>query len=119
MADIPYVGAGVLASAVGIDKAFMKQLFGAKGLPQVLYMVVLERTWKADASGVRTEAGKRLGLPVFVKPAHLGSSVGISKVTSTEVNTLISSSARNGKVNVIPQKHSHFEFGYFMKFGRK
>ena len=84
MADIPYVGAGVLASAVGIDKAFMKQLFAAKGLPQVLYMVVLARTWKADTSGVRTEVAKRLGLPVFVKPANLGSSVGISKVSSTE-----------------------------------
>ena len=84
MADIPYVGAGVLASAVGTDKAFMKKLFGAKGLPQVLYMVVLERTWKADTSGVRTEVAKRLGLPVFVKPANLGSSVGISKVSSTE-----------------------------------
>jgi len=84
MADIPYVGAGVLASVVGTDKAFMKKLFGAQGLPQVLYMVVLERTWKADTSGVRTEVAKRLGLPVFVKPANLGSSVGISKVSSTE-----------------------------------
>jgi D-alanine-D-alanine ligase len=72
--DVPYVGAGVLASAVCMDKVLFKDLMRTAGLPQVDYMAARRGDDPAELS--------RLGLPVFVKPAHLGSSVGISKVTS-------------------------------------
>jgi D-alanine-D-alanine ligase len=79
LAGIPYVGAGVLASAVGMDKATQKVLFRAAELPILNHEVVLERDWRDDSDAVfaRVEA---LGYPVFVKPANLGSSIGISKV---------------------------------------
>jgi D-alanine-D-alanine ligase len=79
LANIPYVGAGVLASAVGMDKAAMKLVFAAKGLPMCDYEVVLKRDWQRDERGVLNTVVNRLGFPVFVKPANLGSSVGISK----------------------------------------
>ena len=80
LANIPYVGAGVLASAVGMDKAAAKLVFAARGLPQVDYLVVLRRDWMADPARITAAVTSRLGYPVFVKPANLGSSVGISKV---------------------------------------
>jgi D-alanine-D-alanine ligase len=80
LANVPYVGAGVLASSVGMDKAVMKLVFAATGLPIVDYEVVLGRHWKADKQAASKRLTERLGLPVFVKPANLGSSVGISKV---------------------------------------
>ena len=79
LANVPYVGAGVLASAVGMDKAVMKLVFAARGLPICDYEVVLKRDWQRDARGVLHAIVNRLGFPVFVKPANLGSSVGISK----------------------------------------
>ena len=79
LANVPYVGSGVLASAAGMDKAVMKVLFAARGLPQVPHLVVRRREWHADRAGT-TMRVLALGLPVFVKPANLGSSVGISKV---------------------------------------
>ncbi|HEY7291114.1 MAG TPA: D-alanine--D-alanine ligase family protein [Vicinamibacterales bacterium] len=79
LANVPYVGAGVLASAVGMDKAAMKLVFAAKGLPICDYEVVLKRDWRRDESSVMKTVVARLGFPVFVKPANLGSSVGISK----------------------------------------
>jgi D-alanine-D-alanine ligase len=79
LANVPYVGCGVLASAVGMDKALMKRVFGAHGLPQCAYTVVLRRRVVAEPDVVAGEVEARLGLPVFVKPANLGSSVGISK----------------------------------------
>jgi D-alanine-D-alanine ligase len=79
LANVPYVGAGVLASAVGMDKAAMKLVFAAKGLPMCDYEVVLKRDWQRDERGVIQTLVHRLGFPVFVKPANLGSSVGISK----------------------------------------
>jgi D-alanine-D-alanine ligase len=75
LADVAYVGSGVLASAAGMDKAVMKALFGAKQLPQVDYVVLSGRDGQREK-----EALEHLGLPAFVKPANLGSSVGISKV---------------------------------------
>jgi D-alanine-D-alanine ligase len=80
LANVPYVGAGVLASAVGMDKAVMKLVFAARGLPIVDYEVVLARDWKADQKGIAGRLADRLSFPMFVKPANLGSSVGISKV---------------------------------------
>jgi D-alanine-D-alanine ligase len=79
LANVPYVGAGVLASAVGMDKAAMKLVFAAKGLPICDYDVVLKRDWQRDERAVLETLVSRLGFPVFVKPANLGSSVGISK----------------------------------------
>ncbi len=79
LANVPYVGAGVLASAVGMDKAAMKLAFIAKGLSICDYEVVLKRDWTRDEPAVMNRVVGRLGFPVFVKPANLGSSVGISK----------------------------------------
>jgi D-alanine-D-alanine ligase len=79
LANIPYVGCGVLASAVGMDKAMMKVVFAARGLPQVDYVVIRRRDWQADRDAVLKTITDRLPFPLFVKPANLGSSVGISK----------------------------------------
>ena len=82
LANVPYVGAGVLGSAVGMDKAVMKTLFIARGLPVGPYLVVLRPEWNADGGALSNRVTKELGYPVFVKPANLGSSVGISKAKS-------------------------------------
>ena len=84
LADLPYVGAGVLASAVGMDKATMKALFTAHGLPVVEHLVLLRAQWREDPSGVRERVAKAIGFPCFVKPSNLGSSVGISKVSGAD-----------------------------------
>ena len=80
LASVPYVGGGVLASAVAMDKAVAKLVFAARGLPQVKYLVVLRQNWLAAPARVASDVSAQLGFPVFVKPANLGSSVGISKV---------------------------------------
>jgi D-alanine-D-alanine ligase len=79
LANLPYVGAGVLASSVGMDKAVMKVLFAARGLAVAPYRVLLHRQWRRDRAALAASTAEALGLPVFVKPANLGSSVGISK----------------------------------------
>ncbi|XAS74714.1 D-alanine--D-alanine ligase family protein [Micrococcaceae bacterium Sec5.1] len=83
LSDTRYVGAGVLASAVGMDKHFMKVVFEAAGLTVGPYIAVTDREWLTDAEAVRKRVDK-LGFPVFVKPARAGSSMGISKVDSLE-----------------------------------
>jgi len=82
LADIPYVGAGVLASSAGMDKDVMKRLFRDAGLPVVPWELVLRSDWEKDAAGVRQRIEGRLRYPLFVKPVNMGSSVGISKVHS-------------------------------------
>ncbi len=77
LAAVPYAGSGVAASAVAMDKLMMKALFGRAGLPQTAYRGLLHRDGAAE-----TVLLDELGLPLFVKPANLGSSVGISKVTT-------------------------------------
>jgi D-alanine-D-alanine ligase len=84
LADVPYVGAGVLASAAGMDKAVMKVLFAARHLPIVRHRIIEEGEWKQNRGKVPDLIRKEFPLPVFVKPANLGSSVGISKVTTWE-----------------------------------
>jgi D-alanine-D-alanine ligase len=79
LANVPYVGAGVLASAVGMDKALMKLVFTARGLPICDYRVVLRHDWEIRRSRIAKELAGALRFPMFVKPANLGSSVGISK----------------------------------------
>ncbi|MCV7321527.1 D-alanine--D-alanine ligase family protein [Mycolicibacterium confluentis] len=77
LAGVPYVGAGVLASAAGMDKEFTKKLLASEGLP-IGEQVVL----RANQATLAPEQRERLGLPVFVKPARAGSSIGVSRVTS-------------------------------------
>jgi D-alanine-D-alanine ligase len=79
LADIAYVGAGVLGSAAGMDKDIMKSLFLAARLPIVKHVTILRSTWEAKPKKVQKLVESKLKYPVFVKPANLGSSVGISK----------------------------------------
>jgi D-alanine-D-alanine ligase len=79
LADIPYVGAGVLGSAAGMDKDIMKSLFRAAGLTIVKHVTVLRSEWESAPKKVQKMVESKLKYPVFVKPANLGSSVGISK----------------------------------------
>jgi len=79
LADLAYVGAGVLGSAAGMDKDVMKALFRAAGLPIVRHVTVLRSAWESAPKKVEKLVGSKLRYPVFVKPANLGSSVGISK----------------------------------------
>jgi D-alanine-D-alanine ligase len=79
LADIPYVGAGVLGSAAGMDKDIMKSLFRAAGLAIVKHVTVLRSEWESAPKKVQKLVESNLKYPVFVKPANLGSSVGISK----------------------------------------
>ncbi|HEU5002267.1 MAG TPA: D-alanine--D-alanine ligase family protein [Actinomycetota bacterium] len=81
MAGIPYVGSGVLGSAVGMDKDVMKRLFRDAGLPIADFEVVREAEWARSREAVVARAA-RLGLPCFVKPANLGSSVGVSRAVA-------------------------------------
>ncbi len=80
LADLPYVGAGVLGSALGMDKEVQKRLFLQAKLPVADFISVLRRDWQAGRKAVLRRAQGRLRFPIFVKPANLGSSVGISKV---------------------------------------
>ncbi len=83
MAGLAYVGNGVLASAAGMDKAIMKRLFKSRGLPVCHWHDFVRSEWDQNRSALLQRIGT-LGLPVFVKPANLGSSVGISKVKTQE-----------------------------------
>ena len=80
LADIAYVGSGVLGSSAAMDKDAMKRLFSAAGLPQTPHVTLLRSEWRADPKRSIKLIEKSLAYPVFVKPANLGSSVGISKV---------------------------------------
>ncbi len=84
MLDIPYVGAGVVSSAVGMDKAIMKNLFSFHNIPQGKYKVVYNHQLSQDYDRILKEIDKDISWPCFVKPANLGSSIGISKVNSSE-----------------------------------
>jgi len=80
MIGIPYVGSGVLASSLGMDKVIMKTLFREAGLPVVPFVSFDRTQWMMDKKGCMENVGPKIGYPCFVKPANLGSSVGISKV---------------------------------------
>ncbi len=84
LAGLPYTGAGVLASAIGMDKAAMKDVFRAHGLPIVEHALVKRHEWEQDRAGVASRVAGRIGFPCFVKPANLGSSVGVSKVKAED-----------------------------------
>jgi len=84
MADIPYVGCGVVASACGMDKVAMKMLFAQAGLPICKHVWFLRSQWRNDQTAVVRRITSEIGFPCFVKPANLGSSVGISKATDAD-----------------------------------
>jgi D-alanine-D-alanine ligase len=84
MAGIPYVGCGVLASSCGMDKVTMKSLFREAKLPLCKYLWFLRAEWEADAGEVAVRVAREIGFPCFVKPANLGSSVGISRADDLE-----------------------------------
>ena len=84
MADLPYVGCGVLASSTGMDKAFMKTLFRDAGLPICNYVWFLRDEWERNRETTLIQVESKLGFPCFVKPANLGSSVGVSKAVDRE-----------------------------------
>jgi D-alanine-D-alanine ligase len=80
LAGLPYVGSGVLGSAIGMDKEVAKRLCAAAGIPIASYVTAKKRDWERDKNSIEAEAKRRLPLPVFVKPANMGSSVGVHKV---------------------------------------
>jgi D-alanine-D-alanine ligase len=82
LAGIPYVGSSVSASAVGMDKVLMKAVFAAAGLPSVDYLPIRRVEWERDRDRCLARIADEIGFPCFVKPANLGSSVGITKVAT-------------------------------------
>ena len=104
LADIPYVGAGVLGSAAGMDKDLMKALFKAAGLAIVKHVSVIRREWERDRKVVVDRVERELSYPLFVKPANLGSSVGISKVhDQSELGPAIDEAAKFDRKIVIEE----------------
>jgi D-alanine-D-alanine ligase len=84
LAGLPYVGAGVLGSAVGMDKDVQKRLFEQAGLPVVPFLAIRRSEWEKDRAAVIKLIKKKLRFPIFVKPATLGSSVGMTRVTKPQ-----------------------------------
>jgi D-alanine-D-alanine ligase len=84
VAGVPYVGAGVLGSALGMDKIAMKLVFTAAGLPVAPYVALSRAQWEADPARIQARCERELGYPMFAKPANLGSSVGITKIHGPE-----------------------------------
>ncbi len=80
MANIPYVGSGVLASALGMDKAMMKVMFEKEGIPVTDYLVVRDSQFRKTDGGLQRRVREKFGFPCFVKPANSGSSVGVTRV---------------------------------------
>jgi D-alanine-D-alanine ligase len=102
LAGIAYVGAGVLGSAVGMDKDMTKRVLRAEGLPQLDYASVLRSRWRCEPEVVRHELERDLGYPNFIKPANLGSSVGITKAhDAAEFNTGMGEAARYDRKLII------------------
>ncbi len=101
---VPYVGAGVLASAVAMDKAIARQLFAANGLPVLPYRVFLSHVWESHPEEVIAECEDVLRYPMFTKPANLGSSVGVSKVHNrAELEAGLYEAARYDRKIVVEQ----------------
>jgi len=111
MAGVPYVGAGVLASAVSLDKEYMKLVFTARGLPISPYVVVRDRDWQGGPAAAATAERKRifdaiaeLGYPVFVKPARGGSSIGTSRADDQAALVEAVEGARRYDLKVIVER---------------
>jgi D-alanine-D-alanine ligase len=84
LAGVPYIGSGVVGSAVAMDKAITKTILAQAGLPQLPWRLVTRKEWHQDPTGVAAWIAESIGFPCFAKPANLGSSVGISKVKGPE-----------------------------------
>ncbi len=108
MANLPYVGCGVLASALAMDKVIAKKMFAAEGLPQTDYRVILRERWQREGSAVLDELVDALAFPLFVKPANMGSSVGVSRATSREaLAAALHEAARYDRKLVVEQAVAH------------
>jgi D-alanine-D-alanine ligase len=104
LADIPYVGSGVLGSAAGMDKDVMKRLFADSRLPLVKHLTVMRSEWERQPKKIEKAVESAFKYPVFVKPANLGSSVGISKVHDTsELPTAMNEACRFDRKIIIEQ----------------
>lgn len=102
--NVAYVGAGVLASAVGLDKIVMKQVFGSVDIPQVRYVACTRSSWLENKQSVLEMVEREFGYPCFVKPANLGSSVGITKVKKrADLEKAIDLAARYDRKVIIEQ----------------
>lgn len=104
LVDVPYVGAGVTASAAGMDKAVSKDIFRAHGLPIVTHRLFLRRQWQAQPEAVLAECEAAMTYPMFVKPANLGSSVGIHKAkNAAELRAGLTDAARYDRKLIVEQ----------------
>jgi D-alanine-D-alanine ligase len=104
LAELPYVGSGVLASAVSMDKAMMKAVFATEGLPGVAYLLITAKQWQQDHDRCCRLVEDRLTYPVFVKPCNMGSSVGISRATDRcELRQAIDSAVRYDRRSIVEQ----------------
>ena len=104
LASIPYVGCGVLASATAMDKATAKDIFRAHGLPVLPYLAIKRKAWRKKPAAVIDEIEAQLAYPIFVKPANLGSSVGITKAHNRdELSPALDTAARYDRKLVIEQ----------------
>ena len=104
MVGMPYVGCGVLASSCGMDKVTMKALFREAGLPVCRYTWLLRKVWDNDRASILRRVAREIGFPCFVKPANLGSSVGISRATDkTSLEQAIELAARYDRKIIVEE----------------
>ena len=104
LAGLPYVGAGVAASALSMDKALSKQVLAREGIPQVPWLTVLRKEWARFPEQITEDVERELGFPCFVKPANLGSSVGVSKAhDASELPAAMREAARHDRKILIEQ----------------
>lgn len=98
LAGLPYVGAGVMSSAVAMDKAIAKQLFTQAGIPQIAWLALLRKEWERFAEQLTDDVSREIGYPCFVKPANLGSSIGVTKVHApAELDAAIREAGRHDR----------------------
>jgi D-alanine-D-alanine ligase len=104
MIGLPYVGAGVMTSAVGMDKAIARDVFSARGLPMLPYRVFLSHTWESNRAQVVADCEGALRYPMFTKPANLGSSVAVNKVRDrAELESGLDEAARYDRKLIVEQ----------------
>jgi len=104
LSGIPYVGSGVLGSAVAMDKGIAKTICAEAGIPQAKWMTVLRRDWERHTDRITAEIGEKLGYPCFTKPANMGSSVGVAKAhNAKELAECISIAARYDRRVIVEQ----------------
>lgn len=108
MANLPYVGCGVLASACAMDKVIARKLFAQAGLPQTAYVAVTRRHWQTAPNAVVTEIEAALRYPLFVKPPNMGSSVGVSKARNrSELSAALDAAAQYDRKLLIEEAVPH------------